>query len=200
MQIFHSFVQSHLNFCSIVWGFSSKSNIDSLFASQKKGMRAVMPGYVNLYFKDGCPPAHTKPAFTKFKVLTVQGVIAKNALLFMHKVNQFPLLLPDSVRNTISPNAPGVDSTFVSSQEWLAEYGTHVYNKSIFFKGPLIYIDSVRNKPLTASACLSIKAYKSITTCTLIELQSSGQTDDWRADNFLINMINGLRKSSRLNL
>lgn len=199
MQIFHSFVQSHLNFCSIVWGFSSKTNIESLFTNQKKGMRAVMPGYVNLFYKDGCPPAHTKPAFTNFKVLTVQGVIAKNALIFMHKVNQFPFLLPDSVRNTISPNTPGVDSNFDSSHEWLAEFGTHVYNKSIFFKGPLIYIDSIHHKPLTASACLSIKAYKSTTTRTLLEIQSSGQTEEWQADNFLLYNIKGLRRSSRLN-
>ena len=53
LQIFHSFVQSHINFCSLVWGFSAKSNIDSLFVSQKKGMRAVMPGYVNFFYRDG---------------------------------------------------------------------------------------------------------------------------------------------------
>ena len=117
----------------------------------------------------------------------------------MHKVNQFPFLLPDSVRNTISPNTPGVDSNFDSSHEWLAEFGTHVYNKSIFFKGPLIYIDSIHHKPLTASACLSIKAYKSTTTRTLLEIQSSGQTEEWQADNFLLYNIKGLRRSSRLN-
>ena len=31
IQIFHSFVQSHINYCSLVWGFSAKTNIDSLF-------------------------------------------------------------------------------------------------------------------------------------------------------------------------
>ena len=35
IQIFHSFVQSHINYCSLVWGFSAKSNIDSLFRAQK---------------------------------------------------------------------------------------------------------------------------------------------------------------------
>ena len=53
LQIFHSFVQSHLNFCSLVWGFTNKSNIDMLFTMQKKAMRAVMPGYVNYFYKDG---------------------------------------------------------------------------------------------------------------------------------------------------
>ena len=36
IQIFHSFVQSHINYYSLVWGFSTKVNIDSLFRTQKK--------------------------------------------------------------------------------------------------------------------------------------------------------------------
>ena len=36
LQIYHSFVQSHLNYCSLVWGFSAKANIEKLFRSQKK--------------------------------------------------------------------------------------------------------------------------------------------------------------------
>ena len=32
LQIYHSFVQSHVNYCSLVWGFSTKSNIEALFA------------------------------------------------------------------------------------------------------------------------------------------------------------------------
>ena len=37
LQIYHSFVQSHLNFCSLLWGFTSKSSIDALFSKQKRG-------------------------------------------------------------------------------------------------------------------------------------------------------------------
>ena len=86
IQIYHSFVQSHINFCSLVWGFSSKSNIESLFTNQKKGMRAVMPGHVNFYYRNGVKPTHTKPFFNQFNVLTVQGIIVKYALVFMNKV------------------------------------------------------------------------------------------------------------------
>ena len=54
IQIFHSFVQSHIDYCSLVWGFSIKTNIDSLFRTQKKGMRAVIPGFINYrYRSDG---------------------------------------------------------------------------------------------------------------------------------------------------
>ena len=42
IQIFHSFVQSHVHYCSLVWGFSSKSYIETLFAKQKKRLRGVI--------------------------------------------------------------------------------------------------------------------------------------------------------------
>ena len=43
IQIFHSFVQSHINYCSLVWGFSTKTNIDSLFRTQKKVCKQLYP-------------------------------------------------------------------------------------------------------------------------------------------------------------
>ena len=44
--MYHSFVQSHLNYCCLVRGFACKSSIDSVFVKQKKAMRAIMPGFV----------------------------------------------------------------------------------------------------------------------------------------------------------
>ena len=43
----HSFIQSHINYCSLVWGFVARSEIDSLFCKQKKGIRTVVPGFIN---------------------------------------------------------------------------------------------------------------------------------------------------------
>ena len=80
LQIYHSFVQSHLNYCSLIWGFSSKSNIQSVFRQQKKGIRAVVPGFINYRYRDGIIPGHTKPHFKEYNILTVQGIIAANAL------------------------------------------------------------------------------------------------------------------------
>ena len=34
--IYNSLVQSHLNYCSLVWGFTNKSKIEALFSTQKK--------------------------------------------------------------------------------------------------------------------------------------------------------------------
>ena len=47
LQLFHSFVQSRLNYCTLVWGFASKSHIESLFAKQKQGVR--MAGICKLF-------------------------------------------------------------------------------------------------------------------------------------------------------
>ena len=69
-----------------------------------------MPGYVKYFFKDGSPPAHTKPAFTNFNILTVQSVVAKNAMIFMHKVKKFTCSIPSSVSETIASDAPAIDS------------------------------------------------------------------------------------------
>ena len=82
-----------------MWGFSAKANIESLFRAQKKGMRAVIPGFINYrYRSDGTLPGHTKSYFTKYDILTIHNVIVANALVFMHKVRHFPLELPLSVK------------------------------------------------------------------------------------------------------
>ena len=202
LQIFHSFVQSHLNFCSLVWVFSTKANIEVLFASQKKGMRAVMPGYVNYFYKDGKLPTHTKSGFRQHGVLTVHGIITKNVLIFMHKLNNFPNLLPPSVRETIGANAPirRVCSDHETCKDWLEIFGTNIFNKSISYKGPLLYVDSVWDKIMTPSALLSMKAFKRNVKRVLLELQGRGDAVEWQADNFLIYNISGLRKSARINL
>ena len=65
LQIYHSFIQSHLNYCSVVWGFSYNSNIEKLLTMQKKGLRSVIPGYVTYFYKNGVLPTGTKPFFKK---------------------------------------------------------------------------------------------------------------------------------------
>ena len=199
LQLYHSFVQSHINFCCLVWGFSTKSNIESLFASQKKGMRAAMPGYINYFYKDGLLPTHTKSSFNKFKVLTVHAVIVKFTLIFLHKVYNLPHLVPSSVRETIASDAPTLNSNHETSSEWLNIYGTNTYRKSVFFKGPLIYINSETIQCLTAGSTLSINSYKNNVKRGLLKLQSEGDKVEWQPDNFLLYNIRGLRNSQRLN-
>ncbi len=138
LKIYHSLVQSHLNFCSLVWGFASKSHIESLFAKQKIGMRAVMTGYVNYRYNNdnGELPSHTKQSFKEYNILTIHGIIVKNALLFMHKKSHFPRQLPPSIIETIPNNAPIVGSDHNSCSSWFESYGRMPYCSSIFLQRP----------------------------------------------------------------
>ena len=106
IQIFQSFVQSHLNYCSLVWGFSAKSHIHSLLTKRNQGIRTIMPGYVNYWFEGGKLPAHTKEKFKEYNILTVHGIFVTNALIFMHNFHHFANSLPFSIRNLIPETIP----------------------------------------------------------------------------------------------
>ena len=48
-------------------------------------MRAIMPGYVNYYYKEGQLPAHTKTSFAEYEIVTVHGIITDNASGVIHE-------------------------------------------------------------------------------------------------------------------
>ena len=105
--------------------------------------------------------------------------------------------LPDSVAATIHNDAPrpGSDVTHETNGEWHAKYSTHYFQSSIFYKGPLLFMDLVDNQLL----CLVSKAsIKTTVKRTLITIQSSGNTEEWQAENFKLYNISGLRKSQRI--
>ena len=85
LQIYHSLIQSHVNYCSLVWGFSSKSIIETLFVKQKKGLRGVISGFINYKYKDGQIPGDTKKFVSEYKILPIHNIIALNTLIFMQK-------------------------------------------------------------------------------------------------------------------
>ena len=134
MLTFNSLVQSHLNYCSLIWGSSPKSNIETLFITQKK----AMPGWTNYFYKEGTFPSHTKSSFTDLNVLTVHNIILKNIMIFMNKIHTFPHLLPTSVFQTIPPDSPSLTSTTDYASDWYSKYNSTPYNTSTFFKGPLM--------------------------------------------------------------
>ena len=198
IQIYHSFVQSHINYCSLIWGFSAKSNIEILFRAQKKGIRAVITGFINYKYRGGIRggiiPGHTKQYFKKFKILTVHGVIVKNALLFLHKLRHFSHTLPPSVQCTIAENSPSPGSTFETCQDWLNYTNNHIFLKSVFFKGPMLSIIPEISQKLVQRSLYSLNFYKSSIKQHILNVHSLG-TEEWQSDNFLLYNINGLRKS-----
>ena len=195
LQIYHSFVQSHLNYCSLVWGFTCKSNIEALFSKQKKGLRAVVPGFINYKYRDGVIPGHTKQYFSDFKILTIHGIITSNALIFIRKVRHFPSSLPYSIVETISSDSPVPGSTHDTCANWLKIYNNFLHNKSIFYKGPLLVATSDLEENLSLASYITIKAYKNNIKKLVLSKQGSGRADEWEPNNFTLYNINGLRKS-----
>ena len=200
MLTFNSLVQSHLNYCSLIWGTTNKTKIESLFTTQKKAMRSIMPGLVNYFYKKGEFPTHTKPAFTELNVATVHNIILKNVLIFLNKVHNFPHLLPSSVRQTISPDSPSPSSETDYTSDWYSTHNRSPYNTSIFFKGPLLYtsITADRNRGYDNVLFENPNRYKNNIRSYLQDVQCSGDSNDWTSDNFKLYSVVGLRRSDRI--
>ena len=196
---FNSLIQSHLYYCSLVWGSSNKSNIESLFVTQKKAMRAIMPGPINYYYnaKDDIYPTHTKAAFKTFNILTVHNIILTNIMIFMNKLQNFPHILPDPVSQTIPPNSPSLTNPTDYCSEWYTKYNCTPFNTTTFFKGPLLYADIMSDNQNLQSA-FSFEAYKKSIKSYLLEVQCSGNHQEWEPENFKLFNLTGLRQSVRL--
>ena len=197
MLAFNSLAQSHINYCSLVWGCTNKSKIESLFVVQKKAMRATMPGWVNYFYQDGLCPTHTKPAFSQLYVLTVQNIILKNIMIFLNKVHHYPHLLPLSVKQTISSDSPSPDTVSDYTSEWYSTYNSSPYNTSVFFKGPLLYTsimsdnDNIKN--------VGPNSFKNSITEYLHNVQCPDHDEnEWNSSNFPLYSIAGLRRSDRI--
>ena len=195
LQVYHSFIQSHINYCSLVWGFSCKSNIEAIFSKQKKGLRAVIPGYINYFFRDGILPGHTKSAFNEYQILTVQNTIAFNALLIIERMRSFPSSLPPSIVSLIPTDSPAQNCKFDDNESWLQTYNTFLYRSSFYFKGPMLYCTSGIIENLNPDAFISLKKIRTKIRNSILEIQNEGGEDEWRPENFVLNNVKGLRSS-----
>ena len=144
--LYHSFMQSHLNYCSIIRGLGSKAKIQALFVAQKKAIRTLIPGFANdFYNKDtGEKPHHTKKTFADNEIMTVHNQILLNVLVFMHKIRKevapksieqlFTKAIVADSNHDISITLDGPPEIFQSSSSRL-----EMYKNSLLHKGPKFY-------------------------------------------------------------
>ena len=191
MILYHSFIQSHMNYCSSIWGLGSKHSINSLFVCQKKAIRALMPGFVNYYYDKNTenPPAHTKQAFNSLNILTIHSLILKNALLFLFKVYHMPHHIPSATRLLFH------DFVGTARRQHLV-----IHTNSMFVKGVRLFREIKQeckdnDIPLPTH---SIGHYKSRLKYYLFKLQSSGEENEWEYSNFRLCNQLATRQSSRL--
>ena len=156
------------------------------------------PGYVNYFYKDGQLPAHTKDSFKEYEILTIHGVIVRNALVLMHKIKNFPNTIPNSIKSLLPNNIPTLESDHESSAAWLDTYGSPIFRSSIFYKGPILYLqESNINNIISPPSLFSLNIYKSNAKRELLKQQSmtGDDADSW--PNFLLYSLKGLRTSTR---
>ena len=156
-----------------------------------------MSGHVNYFYSDGKLPSHTKPAFTKHKILTIHSIIVKNALLLMFRIHRHPETLPISMVNLIHENAPIPGSDYESCSQWLTQYNTGPYARSFFSKGPLLFAELANKINCTAN---NVGSTKTRLKLILLTMQGSGDTDIWQSENLKLYNIEGLRRSERLQI
>ena len=87
--LYSSFIQSHLSYCSTVWGLRSKNSLSALFRAQKKAIRATDYKFQNYFYdkKTGKTASHTKEIFNRLRLMTIHNIIGKNCLVMLHKVS-----------------------------------------------------------------------------------------------------------------
>ena len=204
--IFHSFVQSHLNYCCLVWGLGPKASIEPLFSEQKKAMRALRPGFNSNYFKDGLTPCHTKPFFTEYNILTVHSIIFANVLIFMHKYRYFSKTLPPLVSDIISSDAPKYDHSNLDSEAWMANHLTGRFRHAISFKGPLFYLNYMPKIMERFHNChensinMPLKIFKKYAKSFALNIQSCGSLEEWEGQNTPLYYVPGLPREHRKNI
>ena len=189
--LYDSFVQSHLNYCSSVWGLGSKTSLQPLFRAQKKAIRALDNKH-NILFYDpetGETPCHTKEIFKKYNILTVHNLVTKNCLITMQKVRLN--VSPTSIQilfNTVNEFRPRRDPVY-----FRVPYSRlKSLDKTLEFKGPRIYNEVVNAINEDKSGCTKfgcerffVARFKTHVSQYLLAKQSDGGVD-WTEDNFLL--------------
>ena len=117
-------------------------------------------------------------------------------LIFYNNIANFEHLLPTSVAQTVHPDALSPTTTLDHLSDWCHTYNNIPYNKSVFFKAPLIAStilpnnsDIVNSYPVT---------FKRTLKTHLLKLQNSGQSEEWCSDNFTLYNLPSTRKSHRI--
>ena len=104
-----------------------------------------------------------------------------------------PQSLPPSIVEIFPADAPTYGSTHVTSSEWLRKYSSGGYNKSIFYKGPLLYADIANNELCSTFP----NTYKRMVKTLLLSAQSGGDPNEWQYTNHKLYSLAGLRRSKR---
>ena len=175
--MYYSFIQSHLIYCSNVWGLGSKSSIKTVFIAQKRAIRTIF--FIKLAKKDETTGVytygHTKNIFNENDILTLHNLILMQCVNQMQKIylGMAPfattLFFSRTEENSVSePNIAqinkklqrqGINSNNIISTNFatksyfnITQSRLTIGNTSISFVGPCAYNYFVNEMNRTTSA------------------------------------------------
>ena len=194
--LYNSFIQSHINYCSSVWGLRSKNSVEVLFRAQKKAVRAMEKRFNNCFYnkETGELPCHTKEIFERNKVLTVHNLIAKNCLTMMQRV--YIGLYPQPIKNMFSislQNSRSRNQNFFD----VPLNRLKTVDQAISYIGPKFYNFIVNKINKEISECLFKQplmhnkfhdTFKKYAKSFLLDIQAAGDKS-WDKSNFPIYSI-----------
>ena len=190
--IYNSFVQSHLNYCSTVWGMGSENSLKKLFSAQKKAIRGTDNKFNN-YFYDksvGKSPCHTKEFFVRLNILTLPNLISKNCLMMMHKI--YLNVTPPHIHNMFKiVNRNNNNSRRDPVYFEIPYYRLKSSDKTLTYKGPILYnnivnkLNNILTRDVPQMQNKFTNPFKSVVTSHLLKVQSEGD-ETWSDQNFIL--------------
>ena len=190
--IYNSFVQSHLNYCSTVWGMGSENSLKKLFSAQKKAIRGADNKFNNYFYDEstGESPCHTKEIFDRLNILALPNLIGKNCLMMMHKI--YLNVTPPNINSMFKIlNNNNNNSRREPVYFDIPFYRLKSSDKTLTQKGPIIYNNFVNklNKFLPRDVPRMqnkfTNPFKSVITSHLLKIQSEGAMT-WSDQNFIL--------------
>ena len=76
LQLYYALVHSHLQYCLLIWGTTTQTNLDRLLILQKRAVRCIE----NLKRND-----HTAPSFSKLNILRIDQLLQLRLAMHTHR-------------------------------------------------------------------------------------------------------------------
>ena len=155
IQLYHSLIYPHLNYCNILWGNASSTALNHLKILQKRALRLInRTSYLE----------HTDPLFSQSGILPLADINTYCTALFLFKyIHNF---LPESCAKLLIRKHYDNDSYFirVNSIFSIPPFRTVLRERSITIRGPQIW----KMLPDKITNCTSIGCFKSNLKLTLL--------------------------------
>ena len=127
--LYHTLIFTHINYCNVVWGFTSKRNMERIHKLQKRGIRLITH---SLYLSPSLP------LFKKMQILPFQELLSLETAIFMFKLSTN--LLPKALNEYFTSNCSIHNyNTRIARNIHLPLNRTSMSQSSISYNGPVLW-------------------------------------------------------------